>query len=359
MPLIHEPLPAVAPSVHVLGGIPTEGVKRGFDRIREVLPVRLFAEFVGATASEGPQVGVLLPPHLETSQLVEDWEACRYLAMRLGEGARIGNVVTVVDSERVGEQLESGGPISAYGWGESTRDVRTVADIAVGQIESATHLVLVGASHSCDVVSRLIAALNPSAARLALDDTSDEGLREFVTGFRGSRGSGAMGAFARIVPPWLDLLRGESPAPWASNRFLYRRSRPFDPERFRDWLADAPRELVRGKGNVWLANQCDQSFGYSCAGAVHRLFGAGRWWASCGESTWPTCDTARRRLLERWHPHFGDRRQEIAFIGLDHDPEAIGSALDSCLLSEEEAFDAVLPTSLQARASASTRVGLH
>ena len=359
MLLINEPLSTVARSVHVLGGIPTEGVRRGIDRIREVLPVRPFAEFVGAMASEGPQVGVLLPPYIETSQLVEDWEGCGYLARRLGGSARIGNVVTVVDSERMGEQLESGDPISAYGWGKSARDVRTVADIAVGQIESATHLVLVGASHSCDVVSRLITALNPSAARLTLDDTSDEGLREFLTGFRRSRDSGDTDASAQIVPPWLDLLRAESPAPWAPNRFLYRRSRPFDPERFRNWLADAPRELVRGKGNVWLANQCDQSFGYSCAGAVHRLFAAGRWWASCGESTWPTCDTARRRLLERWHPHFGDRRQEIAFVGLDHDPEAICSALDSCLLSEEEAFDAVLPSSLRAGPSASTRVGLH
>ena len=352
-------LSAAAPFVHVLGGLPTERVCRGFDRIREVLTVRSFAEFVGSAAGDWTQVGVLLPPHVETSQLVEDWEACGYLATRFGEGARIGNVLTVVDAERVGEQLDSGDPISTHGWGKSARDIRTVADIAVGQIESATHLVLVGSSDSRDAVSPLLRALNPRASRLALDDAMNAELHQIVAGSRREGPSGSTDPSARIVPPWLDLLRADSPTPLASDRFLYRRSRPFDPERFGEWIADAPRELVRGKGNVWLANECEQAFGYSCAGSVHRVFAAGRWWASCGESAWPTCDTARRRLLERWHPHFGDRRQEIAFVGVDLDPEAICAALDACLLSEEEALDAVLPTSSGTGASALPGIGLH
>ncbi len=356
----HDRRDAVRP-VHLLGGLPTEGVSRGFDRIREVLPVWSFAGFCEPTIGEWAQIGVLLPPHVETSQVVEEWEACGYLPHRFGGGAQIGNVLTLVDSECVGDQLDSADPISARGWGKSARDFRTVADIAVGQIESATHLVLVGSSHSRDSLRRVLSVLNPIAARLALDDASDAGLLEFVTCSRRTESNGRPAASARIVPPWLDLLQADPAAPCAPDRFLYRRSRPFDPKRFGEWIANPPRGLVRGKGKVWLANRCDDAFGYSCAGSVHRVFAVGRWWASFGGSRWPTCDAERRRLLDRWHPRFGDRRQEIAFVGVDLDLEEVCSALDSCLLSEEEALDAVLPASLRtgSSAAATPRGGLH
>ncbi len=356
----HERRGPVRP-VHLVGGLPTEGVTRGFDRIREVLPVKSFAAFIEPTIGEWTQLGVLLPPHVETSQVVEEWEACDYLAHRFGGGAHIGNVLALIDSELVGDQLDSADPISARGWGRSAGDVRTVADIAVGQIESATHLVLVGSSHSRDALLRVLSVLNPGAARLELDDASDTGLLDFVTCTRRAGSSRCPAASARIVPPWLDLLQAEPAAPCPPDRFLYRRSRPFDPERFGEWIADPPRELVRGKGKVWLANRCDDAFGYSCAGSVHRVFAAGRWWASCGGSTWPTCDAERRRLLDRWHPRFGDRRQEIAFVGVDLDPDEVCSALDSCLLSQEEALRAVPSASPETPASAieTPRGGLH
>ncbi|MGH0034488.1 MAG: GTP-binding protein [Myxococcota bacterium] len=139
------------------------------------------------------------------------------------------------------------------------------------------------------------------------------------------------------MPPWLKVLQGElDPSP-GSGLLVYRRPRPFDPNRLRAWLANPPGELVRGKGHVWLAGEPDQSFGYSCAGSVHRLFPAGRWWASYAAGTWPSCTAQRRRLLERWHPRFGDRRQDLVFVGvdLDLDPDRLCAGLDACLLAEE------------------------
>ena len=351
-----------AQSVHILGGLPTEGVACGFDRIREVFPVLSFAAFAGTELDEWAQTGVLLPPHTEPSQLVEGWEECGYLAERFGRGAHIGSVTTLVDSSCLWDQLNSPEPISARGWGKNARDIRSVADIAVGQIESATHLLLVGGGLACKAIGRLLEVLNPGAAKLELAKRSDAELRDFLTRPRQAAGDPfASSASVRRVPPWLDLLQSESVAPRSSDGFLYRRSRPFDPERFGDWLADPPRELVRGKGTVWFANRCDESLGYSCAGSVHRVFVSGRWWVSRGTSMWPTCEVARRRLFERWHPHFGDRRQEIAFAGIDLDADQICSHLDGCLLSEEEAIEVVsAPGRVAGRhADDSPRVGLH
>ena len=106
--------------------------------------------------------------------------------------------------------------------------------------------------------------------------------------------------------------------------------------RFTGWLENPPRCLLRGKGQVWLASEPDWSFGYSCAGSVHRLFPGGRWWASRSDGSWPDCATQRSRLLARWHPRFGDRRQELVFAGVDLDPVALCVSLDACLLAGED-----------------------
>ena len=347
--------------VHILGGLPTEAVWCGVDRVRDVLPLDAFTDFVGGTAAPAAHTVVLLPPHVETSLLVEDWEACGHLAGRFGPGARIGNVATVVDAASLVDQLGSPEPISAHGWGKTARDGRSVADIVVGQLESATHLLVTGSAADYEAIRPLLAILNPTAETCCLVQVSDDELRDFLTRPRDAGERSALAPSARVVPPWLALLQAESPVASAEDRFLYRRSLPFDPELFSAWVADPPSDIVRGKGNVWLADRNDQSCGYSCAGSVHRVFGAGRWWASQSASTWPTCESARRRLFERWHPCFGDRRQEIAFCGFELDADVLCAELDDCLLSEEEARELV-PAPIGGsgpRAGEPPRLGLH
>ena len=80
----------IARPVHILGGLPTEPVNCGFDRIREVLRVYSLAEFIGGPLDEWTETGVLLPPSIETSEIVENWEACGFLAARFGRGAFAG-----------------------------------------------------------------------------------------------------------------------------------------------------------------------------------------------------------------------------------------------------------------------------
>ncbi len=327
--------------VHLFGGLPTIAVRHAFDRIRAVMPLGPLRDFDPPGPCDGDHVGVLLSPDDETSEIVEHWEANDFLSSQCGAHLRIGNVATLVDSDHLEAHLMSSDPIAAHGWSARARDVRSVADILAGQIESATHLVVTGAASAHGEVQRVLTTLNPTAEVLALDAATDPSLCAFLTApRRGSRSSRVAGS-ARVVPPWLELLQAELDAPCAADRLIYRRSCPFDPERFGQWFADPPREILRAKGKLWLANSSELSMGYSCAGAVHRVFPAARWWASCSGAAWPARDEDRRRLLALWHPRFGDRRQELAFVGVDLDAAALAASLDECLLSEEEAIDAV------------------
>ncbi len=333
--------------VHLIGGLPTDGVQWGFERLGEVMPVVPLDALAGVCADRETRLGVLLPPFVEPSMLVESWEGCDFLPLRFGRPAHIASVTTVVDVDHVADHLASAVPLSQRGWGRSHLDRRTVADIVVGQIESATHLALVGGTPVCPSRGRSLGVLNPTATRVTLGCESG-----------GLDLSAA--PCARVAPPWLEALQAEGDAPPGPDLFVYRRTRPFDPERFGLWLRDPPRDLLRGKGNVWLANDPDQSFGYSCAGSVHRLFPSGRWWASRTDGAWPECASGRRRLLSRWHPRFGDRRQEIAFAGVDLEPDRLAAGLDACLVSEDAIHDVPpAPWAQGSGAPATPRTDLH
>ncbi len=43
--------------------------------------------------------------------------------------------------------------------------------------------------------------------------------------------------------------------------------------------------------------------------------------------------------LETWDPNYGDRRNQLVFIGIQLDKEDIVNELDSRLLSDSEMFD--------------------
>ena len=323
--------------VHLLAGLPTESVRSGFARAADALRVVPLDALADIEVGDATRLGVLLPPFAEPSLIVESWQECDFLPFRFGRPAHVAGVSTFLDVDRVGDQLGSGAALSLHGWGRCDLDGRTVADILVGQIESATHLVLVGETPPCDAVARCLGVLNPGAACIPLSTGSQldgTGLARAL-GWEPCDGRKSSAERPpRVVPPWLDVLHGDADP--GSDLIVYHRAHPFDPIRFSEWLADPPRELVRGKGHVWLASEPEQSFGYSCAGSVHRVFPAGRWWASYGGSAWPSCAAQRRRLLERWHPRFGDRRQELVLAGVDLDRDRLCADLDACLLPEAE-----------------------
>ncbi|WP_438883757.1 GTP-binding protein, partial [Bacillus cereus group sp. Bce006] len=65
---------------------------------------------------------------------------------------------------------------------------------------------------------------------------------------------------------------------------------------------------------------------------------AGLFWKAIPQEQWPTNKDDLAAIEEHWLEPFGDRRQELVFIGQGLDKVAMTKALDECLLNEEAVF---------------------
>jgi G3E family GTPase len=112
---------------------------------------------------------------------------------------------------------------------------------------------------------------------------------------------------------------------------------PLDPTRFQTFVRESWPGVIRAKGFFWLATRPDHVGEIAQAGALVKTEKRGLWWASLPRSRWPETPEWRRLMEPVLHPVWGDRRQEIVFIGTDPmDEAAIRARLDACLVDASD-----------------------
>src|SRR5205085_458428 len=116
--------------------------------------------------------------------------------------------------------------------------------------------------------------------------------------------------------------------------FAYRARKPFHPERFWDLLQGGFPGVFRAKGFFWLATRMDLVGGLNQAGSESHYASAGDWWAARNEHTRESGMPDRTR--KEWREPFGDRRQAIAFMGIELNTRELKAKLDACLLNDSE-----------------------
>mmetsp|Transcript_2194 Transcript_2194/g.3610 ORF Transcript_2194/g.3610 Transcript_2194/m.3610 type:complete len:598 (+) Transcript_2194:105-1898(+) len=140
--------------------------------------------------------------------------------------------------------------------------------------------------------------------------------------------------------------------------FVYSRRRPFHPQRLKEmvlkWLpvtsnlaidneapeiGDSPiKSVLRSKGFLWMSNSHSTAYYWSHAGQHFEIRDEGDWWTAVPEEDWPEAGPSRDVILADWQMEgvYGDRRQEIVFIGVGMDEVKICEQLDCALLNDEE-----------------------
>lgn len=222
-------------------------------------------------------------------------------------------------------------------------DDRTVAQLAVGQVEFADVVVAVGAADAAGSaqadrgkLAAVLARLVPGAPVAWVDDPSEltpacvETLLERVP---------ADSRRGRVFDAHAPLLRGRPPLTSGYGVVLmeFAAGRPFHPARLHEALDVLFDGVVTARGRIWLATQPDEVVWLESAGGGLRVGGAGRWLAAMSEDELAEADPERRAMAAmRWDERFGDRDISLAILVHDADPAEIRAALHWALVEDEE-----------------------
>ncbi len=255
----------------------------------------------------------------------------------LSDVARLDTMVTVVDAASLLGDYSSEDFLSDRGESLGEDDERTIVDLLVDQIEFADTLIINKTDQvdeaTLELVRKVVHALNPSArvietahACVDLDEVLDTGRFDFE--------------HAHTHPLWYQELynfRDHTPETeeYGIRHFTWRDPRPLHPQRFMQFLNSQWSGVLRAKGHFWLATRPEWVGELSQAGPLVRHQAMGLWWASIARSQWPKDPYWRDLIESRWHPEFGDRRQELVFIGIDFDEQEIRRQLEDCLVETE------------------------
>lgn len=251
----------------------------------------------------------------------------------LSDMTRLDTMVTVVDAANFLRDYASREFLSDRGKTAGEGDDRTIVDLLVEQIEFANVVIVNKAdlvsADDLSLVRKIVRGLNARAniidavnANIDLEEILDTGLFSL--------------AEAQEHPLWAqELYNYKDHVPeteeYGVKSFVYRARKPFDPQKFHAFLNSEWPGVVRAKGFFWLATRPDFVGEVSQAGAFVRHQGIGRWWTAIPQSRWPNTPEFDDLIRHYWDDVYGDRRQEIVFIGIDYDEAALRARLDGCL----------------------------
>lgn len=258
------------------------------------------------------------------------------LGINLSELCELDAMVTVVDANRFWHDFSSGETLLDRKQATDETDTREVVDLLIDQIEFANIIVL----NKTDLVDRedieelkaVIQKLNPEAkviesiySKVNLSDILDTHLFDF------EKASQAAG--------WIKELMTEhipETEEYGITSFVYKRRRPFHPQRLMEWLENWPVDVVRAKGFFWLASRNNIVGLLSQAGPSIMIQGAGEWIAAYSKKEQQEILKEEPDLLRKWDELHGDRMTELVMIGIEMNHQEIVDSLDQCLLTNDE-----------------------
>ncbi len=253
----------------------------------------------------------------------------------LSEVARLDTMVTVVDAAKFLEDVRSVDDLRDRRLALTSTDERTLSDLLIDQIEFANVLVinktdLISAS-DLERLEALLGQLNPAAevvharhGKVPLYCILNTNLFDMEA--------------AETSAGWIRELNGihtPETEEYGISSFVYKARRPFHPERLETLTDDGFPNVLRAKGSVWIASCHDDLILFSIAGKTLTFEPQANWLAA-GSQDEEHDEETREYIGKVWEPEYGDRRQEIVFIGIKMDRATMEARLEAALLTEDE-----------------------
>lgn len=256
----------------------------------------------------------------------------------LSDVARLDTMVTVVDAANLLKDYSSSDLLEDRGESLGDDDNRTLVDLLVDQIEFADVIILnkvdIASPETLDAARKVVRALNPEAELIETTKAAVDLKRVVGTGRFDFEN-------AQEHPLWAKELYGfndhvPETEEYGISSFVYRARRPFNPEKLHQFIHSSWPGVIRAKGHFWLATRPQWAGELSQAGALVRTEALGFWWDAVPRKHWPDHPEWKKSVAEKWDDVFGDRRQEIVFIGTEMDEATLRARLDDCLVDMDD-----------------------
>lgn len=253
----------------------------------------------------------------------------------------VDTMVTVVDAFNFFKDFGSPETLMDRSLTDIEGDYRTIVNLLTDQIEFANVIILnktdlINKEH-LGVLRSTIQKLNPSAkiiessfSRINPKDILHTGFFDFEK--------------AEQSAGWIEELNKDEHTPeteeYGINSFVYRSKKPFDSVRFWSFVQQKfPNNIIRSKGLFWVTSRPEQALVWGQAGGSLRVDSAGVWWSSMTfdeRFQSPTFTNNQQEIESGWDSTYGDRKNEIVFIGQHLNEALIRANLDACLATNQE-----------------------
>ena len=259
----------------------------------------------------------------------------------LSKFSYVDTMVTVVDAFNFFKDFGSPETLIDRQMTNIEGDFRTIVNLLTDQVEFANVIILnkveLVNKEQLGILRSTIKKLNPIASIIETNYSvvnPNEILNTHLFDFEKAEQSAG----------WIEELNKTSHTPeteeYGIGSFVYRRKKPFDSVRFWNFIqSEFPNNIIRSKGLFWLASRPNQALIWSQAGGSLKSDSAGVWWSSMSFEKRIMQNSFienKDQIEEDWDSKYGDRKNEIVFIGQNMNKKLITSLLDNCLLTEFE-----------------------
>jgi G3E family GTPase len=240
------------------------------------------------------------------------------------EGARLDNIVTVVDALRLADEFGCGEKlVKSYDethhiehkQGSSVASSEEIERLLVQQIEFCTTILInkidTVTEEQLKTVRSAVRHLQPSAkvmettfGKIDFRKILNTNSFDFDTVYKSAG--------------WIQAMQEDDDGKpeteeFGISTFVYSKKRPFTRELFDLWVKQIPRDVIRAKGIVWFSDRNDRSYIFEEAG----------------------CQVMTREF-GRWSD--GSQMIKLVFIGRKMDWKKLETDLDTCLVPQAAGY---------------------